>query len=272
MGQVTLFHRATARVERSLDENQQARRRLLRGQDGSEVKANDLERLTAEGLTLIERRNCIDMMRDHASAEFVRHTGSTWRPRTGSMVNRQHMTAALIDSRDFLAAKRCAETEVMLDVLPVGVLVFPGNGMPQRRDTSPMAMDISGCSAYFLDMSARLLTFLAMLSIVVGMTFGPAHAALVGGMVVGQAPHAHTSAVVQAAPDSQPFCKSTQKHGSGHDRLCQILCAGLSVVPATPDVGTAVVLAASDHDLHPKAWRVGLSPGPSERPPQLRLL
>lgn len=32
------------------------------------------------------------------------------------MVNRQHMTAALIDSRDFLAAKRCAETEVLLPV------------------------------------------------------------------------------------------------------------------------------------------------------------
>lgn len=34
------------------------------------------------------------------------------------MVNRQHMTAALIDSRDFLAAKRRAETEVMLPRAP----------------------------------------------------------------------------------------------------------------------------------------------------------
>ncbi len=60
----------------------------------------------------------MDMMRDHAATEFVHHTGSTWRPRTGSMVNRQHMTAALIDSRDFLAAKRRAETEVMLPAGP----------------------------------------------------------------------------------------------------------------------------------------------------------
>ena len=117
-GQVNLFHRATARIERSLDDNEQAQRRLQREQDGSEVKSTELERLTAEGLTLIERRNCMDMMRDHAATEFVHHTGSTWRPRTGSMVNRQHMTAALIDSRDFLAAKRRAETEVMLPAGP----------------------------------------------------------------------------------------------------------------------------------------------------------
>jgi hypothetical protein len=117
-GQVNLFHRATARIERSLDENEQAQRRLHREQDGSEVKSTELERLTAEGLTLIERRNCMDMMRDHAAIEFVHHTGSTWRPRTGSMVNRQHMTAALIDSRDFLAAKRRAETEVMFPAGP----------------------------------------------------------------------------------------------------------------------------------------------------------
>ncbi len=54
----------------------------------------------------------------HAATEFVHHTGSAWRPRTGSMVNRQNMTAALIDSRDFLAAKRRAETEVMLPAGP----------------------------------------------------------------------------------------------------------------------------------------------------------
>jgi len=113
-GQVNLFHRATARIERSLDDNEQAQRRLHREQDGSEVKAGELERLTAEGGSLIERRNCMDLFRDCAAEQFDTHTGSTWRPRTGSMVNRKHLTAALIDSRDFLAAKRRAETDVML--------------------------------------------------------------------------------------------------------------------------------------------------------------
>jgi hypothetical protein len=58
------------------------------------------------------------MMRDHAATEFWHHAGSTWRPRTGSKVNHQHLTAALIDSRDFLAAKRRAETQVMLPAGP----------------------------------------------------------------------------------------------------------------------------------------------------------
>ncbi len=49
-GQVNLFHRATARIERSLDENEQAQRRLQREQDRSEVKSNELERLTTEGI------------------------------------------------------------------------------------------------------------------------------------------------------------------------------------------------------------------------------
>ena len=110
-GQVNLSHRATAMVERSLDENEQAQRRLQREQDGSEVKSTELERLTAEGLTLIERLNCMDMMRDHAATEFVHHTGSTWRPRTGSTVTPQHMTAAPPAIRAFLAAKPPPATE-----------------------------------------------------------------------------------------------------------------------------------------------------------------
>ena len=41
----------------------------------------------AEGLTLIERRNSMELFRDQAADQFERHTGSAWRPRTGSMVN-----------------------------------------------------------------------------------------------------------------------------------------------------------------------------------------
>ncbi|MYZ47895.1 DUF2493 domain-containing protein [Propylenella binzhouense] len=111
---VNLFHRATDRIERELDDNEQAQKRSQREQDGSEVKSVELERLLAEGLTLIERRNAFELMRDQAADLFETHTGSMWRPHTGSMVNRRTMTAAMIDSRDFLAARRRAETEVML--------------------------------------------------------------------------------------------------------------------------------------------------------------
>ncbi|RWR25895.1 DUF2493 domain-containing protein [Sinirhodobacter populi] len=121
-----LFHRAAARVERQLDENEQAQRRLQREQDGSEVKSVELERVTAEGQTLIERRSAMEAFRDLAGEAFETHTGSAWRPRSGSMVNHRNMTSALIDSRDFLNARRRSEAEVLI---PAGPKVAFSGGM-----------------------------------------------------------------------------------------------------------------------------------------------
>lgn len=111
---VNLFHRAVDRIGRQLDDNEQAQRKSQREQDGSEVRSVELERITAEGTTLIERRNCLELFRDQAIERFETHTGTLWRPRSGSLVNHRTLTAAMIDSRDFIAAKRRAETEVML--------------------------------------------------------------------------------------------------------------------------------------------------------------
>ncbi|RWQ81918.1 MAG: DUF2493 domain-containing protein [Mesorhizobium sp.] len=113
-----VFHRAVLRIERQLDDNEQAQRRLQREQDGTEIKAVELENLTAQGQTMIERRDAFELMRDQASEHYEQHTGSAWRPRSGSMVNHRTLTSAMIDSRDFLAAKRRAETEVMLPAGP----------------------------------------------------------------------------------------------------------------------------------------------------------
>src|SRR5471032_1168243 len=115
---VNLFHRANERVERELDDNEQAQKRSQRDQDGSEIRSVELERLTAEGMTLIERRNSMEFFRDQAAEQFERHTGSAWRPRSGSMVNHRTLTSAMIDSRDFLAAKRRADNEVLLPAGP----------------------------------------------------------------------------------------------------------------------------------------------------------
>jgi len=115
---VNIFHRAVSRIERELDDNEQAQKRGQREQDGSEVRSVELERRTAEGITLIERRNCMEFFRDQAAEHFDRHTGSAWRPRSGSMVNHRTLTSAMIDSRDFLAAKRRAESEVLLPAGP----------------------------------------------------------------------------------------------------------------------------------------------------------
>ena len=111
---VNLFHRAADRINRQLDDNEQAQRKGQREQNGSEVRSVELERLTAEGITLIERRNCLELFRDQAIEFDEVHTGSAWRPRSGSLVNHRTLTAAMIDSRDFIAAKRRTEAEVMM--------------------------------------------------------------------------------------------------------------------------------------------------------------
>lgn len=111
---VNLFHRKIDRVQRGLDDNEDAQRRSQREQDGSEVRSVELERLTDQGLTLIERRNAFEFMRDHSGELFEMRTGSAWKPYSGSKVNHRTLTAAVIDSRDFINAKRRAETEIFL--------------------------------------------------------------------------------------------------------------------------------------------------------------
>lgn len=123
---VNAFHRGVARIEQQLDRNEQDQRRLQAEQDGSEVKSVELERLITQGETLIERRDAIELMRDQAAERYERCTGSTWRPRTGSMVNRKTLTSSMIDSRDFLAARKRADTEV---ILPAGPKVALTGGL-----------------------------------------------------------------------------------------------------------------------------------------------
>lgn len=113
-----LFHRTAARVDRDLDDNEQAQRRSQREQDGSEVRSVELEALTAQGVTLIERRNAYELMRDIAADHFETHIGQTWRPHSGSRISHRTLTAAMIDSRDYLSAKRRAEIEPLLPTGP----------------------------------------------------------------------------------------------------------------------------------------------------------
>jgi hypothetical protein len=111
---VNLFHRKADRIDRDLDDNETAQRRAQAEQDGSEIRSVELERLIAQGLTLTERRNAFEFFRDHLAELYATQTGSAWRPRSGSKVNHRALTAALIDSRDFLNAKKLAETQVLL--------------------------------------------------------------------------------------------------------------------------------------------------------------
>ena len=115
---VNMFHRAVERADRKLDDNEQEQKRLQREQDGSEVKSVQLERLIEHGRTLIERRDSLEVFRDSAADHYLHATGSPWSQRTGSRVSHRHLTAAMIDSRDFIAAKRRSEAKVLVPAGP----------------------------------------------------------------------------------------------------------------------------------------------------------
>ncbi|MGO9641684.1 MAG: hypothetical protein ACLP1Y_10310, partial [Candidatus Acidiferrales bacterium] len=107
-----LFHKKAARAQRQLDDNEDRQKRSQVEQDGSEVRSVELESLIAKGQALIDRRAAFEHMRDLAAERYEAETGSAWRPRAGSLVNHRHLTAAMIDSRDFIAARRRADTEL----------------------------------------------------------------------------------------------------------------------------------------------------------------
>ena len=123
---VNVFHRQAEKAQRDLDDNEDAQKRSQREQDGSEVKSVELERLLTEGQDRIDRRDTYEAMRDQAAELFDAHTGTTWKPHSGSLANRKTLTAAMIDSRDFIAAKRRAETEVLT---PKGAKIAFTGGM-----------------------------------------------------------------------------------------------------------------------------------------------
>src|ERR1700758_5064014 len=130
---VNLFHRKLARIERELDLNEQAQRKGQAEQDGSEVKSVELERLIAQGLSLIERRNAFEFLREYAAELYEVETGSAWRPRTGSIVSHRSLTASVIDSREFIAARRRADAEVLA---PAGArIAFTGGSECNDVDT-----------------------------------------------------------------------------------------------------------------------------------------
>ena len=117
-GAVNLFHRAADRLSRKLDDNEVAQRRGQDEQDGSEVRSVELERLIVAGRGLMNRRDVMEALRDQAAELYHTHLNTPWRPKYGSQVNHRTATAALVDSRDFLAAKRKAAAEVHVPAGP----------------------------------------------------------------------------------------------------------------------------------------------------------
>ena len=140
---VNLLHRKAERLSRRLDDNAVAQRRSQGEQDGSEVRSVELERILAEGLAAEERRNAFEFLRDHAADLHAAETGFAWRPRAGSLVSHATLTAAVIDSRDYVNARRVAETELLVPKGPR--IAFTGG---TASTTSPGSGTRStGCTA-----------------------------------------------------------------------------------------------------------------------------
>jgi len=125
-GLVNLFHRAAERIDQQLDDNTVAQQSAQLQQDGSEVKAVELERLIERARALTSRHEAIEAMRDQAAEHFQRATHNAWRPKTGSMTNRRHLTSALIDSRDYIAARQASRLKILA---PTGTKVAFSGGL-----------------------------------------------------------------------------------------------------------------------------------------------
>ena len=118
---VNCFHSQMTRLDRTVDRITPEMKDLEKAQDGSEVKAWELETLTDRARNLGDRRDAFETMRDAAADAYRVHTGDVWRPRQGSHASRTGtLTSAAIDARDFRRARKDRETQAHL---PDGTLV-----------------------------------------------------------------------------------------------------------------------------------------------------
>ena len=145
---VNTLHHKCDRMQRMLDDNEAQQRSSMEEQDGSEVRSVELERLTERGRALMDRRNAFEHMRDTAAQAYEDETGSIWRPRSGSVVNRKTQTAAMIDSQDYINAKRYAETNVLI---PSGTKIAIAGGL-QFQDYKLIYAELDAALARHPDM------------------------------------------------------------------------------------------------------------------------
>lgn len=124
-------------------------RDLQNSQDGSEVQAWELERITERAQHLGDRRDACEQLRDAAAERYREDTGNTWRPRHGSHTSRtSQLTSAAIDARDFLRAR---ESEKAKAHLPEATLVAVAGSGPVS-DAGPVHFAVDRVRAKYPDM------------------------------------------------------------------------------------------------------------------------
>ena len=120
-GLTNMLHSQVRRLDRAVDRITPEMKDLETAQDGSEVKAWELQTLTDRAQSLGDRRDAFEKMRDLAADAYRAETGDTWRPRHGSHTSRTGtLTSAAIDARDFRRARKDREIQAHL---PDGTLV-----------------------------------------------------------------------------------------------------------------------------------------------------
>ena len=97
-GFVNTLHAQVRRLDRGVDRLAPELKDLQTSQDGSEVKARQLELVTDRARNLGLRRDALEKLRDAAADEYRDATGDTWRPRYGSHVSHTgKLTSAAIE-------------------------------------------------------------------------------------------------------------------------------------------------------------------------------
>ena len=123
---VNCLHAQVGRLDRAVDRIVPEMKDLETAQDGSEVKAWELQLLTDRARSLGDRRDAFETLRDTAANAYRAETGDTWRPRNGSHTSKAGtLTSAAIDARDYRRARKERETR---SHLPEGTLVAVTGG------------------------------------------------------------------------------------------------------------------------------------------------
>ena len=123
---VNCFHAQIGRLDRAVDRVVPEMKDLETAQDGTEVKAWELQLLTARAQNLGDRRDAFERLRDTAADAYLAETNDVWRPRNGSHTSKTGtLTSAAIDARDYRRARK--ESEIGAH-LPDGTLVAVTGG------------------------------------------------------------------------------------------------------------------------------------------------
>ena len=139
-GLTNMLHSQVQRLDRAVDRIVPDMRDLERAQDGTEVKAWELQLLTDRAQNLGDRRDAFEKMRDLAADAYRVETGDVWRPRHGSHTSHTgQLTSAAIDARDFRRARQDRETRAHL---PDGTLIaITGGKQVSDADTVWTTLD-----------------------------------------------------------------------------------------------------------------------------------